>query len=517
MKKIIALGVGLLMVAMAATVFAQPKLDLKISGFVDFTANIYENMPSGGNFPAYGIGAADFSSGNDPASFNRGGAFDHTAAWANSRARLRFDAAMGKELSGTIFFEMDSDRWGNTSGDRNKMGYWTADRAAVEVKNAYFDVAVPYFGVPVPITMRFGVQPFAIRDTWFLYTDGPGITASIKADPVTIIPFWGKIREGKDASADDNDMYGIHAYATVDAFKFGGYGLYYDLKSYPVGNANATYGNNPSNRAYAYYFGGYFDGTIGPVKFDTDFIYDTGKIEAGWDRSAALAALGADDEIDMEGWLAQGKFVWPCDLFEFGGGVMYASGADANKVNPTMLPGTLTASGAYSSKMKGFVVPPGSEPGADGMGFGNVIYGHPYLSREPTWGNQTSDYNNFTSGLHVGGSWNARLWGSYKVAPWYKVILQAMYVGDTVKNGNWLANSREFPGTTSTLLKDEDFIGIEATLSNMFQIYPNLSAGLVMGYVWAGDALTQWYSSASGTNVEIDNPWAIGTRMIYSF
>ena len=51
MKKILVLAIGLLMVAMAATAFAQPKLDLKISGFVDWTGYVYENVPSGGNLP----------------------------------------------------------------------------------------------------------------------------------------------------------------------------------------------------------------------------------------------------------------------------------------------------------------------------------------------------------------------------------------------------------------------------------------------------------------------------------
>ena len=35
------------------------------------------------------------------------------AAYVESRGRLKFDAIMGKELSGTIFFEMDSRTWGD--------------------------------------------------------------------------------------------------------------------------------------------------------------------------------------------------------------------------------------------------------------------------------------------------------------------------------------------------------------------------------------------------------------------
>src|SRR5512147_926026 len=100
MKKILVLGLGLLMVAMAATVYAQPKLDLKISGFVDWTGNIYQNIPGGGNLPAFGVARQDLSSGDDPASFNKQGIADKTAAWANSRARLKFQADYGKELSG---------------------------------------------------------------------------------------------------------------------------------------------------------------------------------------------------------------------------------------------------------------------------------------------------------------------------------------------------------------------------------------------------------------------------------
>jgi hypothetical protein len=517
MKKILVLAVGLLVVAMVATVSAQPKLDLKISGFIDFAGYWAENVPGGGNNPGYGLSNNNFNASTGLIAGKRTDAVNHDGAFAVSRARLRFDARYGNDLSGTIFLEMDSATWGDEDGTRNRMGYWGADRAAVEVKNVYFDVGVPYFGIPVPITVRFGVQPFAVRDTWFQYTDGAGIIASFKPDPVTINAMWGKPREGKTAASDDGDLYGINAYAKVDTFTFGGYGMYFDLKSYPLNATTLVYGNNPSNRAYAWYFGGYFDGKFGPLEFNSDFIYDTGKIRAGWDNKAAIQALGASTDVDLSGWLGQATFKWPWEMFEFGGGIMYASGADANKTSTSLLPGTTTASGAYSSKMSGYVIAPGSEPGPDGMGFGSVIYGHPYLSREPAWGNQAADYNNFTSGAMVGGSWNARLYGAYKLAPWYKVTLQAMYVGDTVKNGDWFGTARKYPGTTSTLLKDSDSIGLELTLTNMFQIYPNLTAGLVGGYLWGGDAIREYYVPSLNANKTIDNPWLIGTRMVYSF
>ena len=74
-----------------------------------------------------------------------------------------FNANMGKELSGTIYFEMDGNPYGASpgspdpaAGQRNVLTAWSADRAAVEIKWLYFDVAVPV--IPVPITLRIGQQ-----------------------------------------------------------------------------------------------------------------------------------------------------------------------------------------------------------------------------------------------------------------------------------------------------------------------------------------------------------------------
>ena len=43
-------------------------------------------------------------------------AWDEKTSYLDYRAHLKFDAVMGKELSGTIYFEIDSGRWGDTPG-----------------------------------------------------------------------------------------------------------------------------------------------------------------------------------------------------------------------------------------------------------------------------------------------------------------------------------------------------------------------------------------------------------------
>ncbi len=84
------------------------------------------------------------------------------AHW-EARAHLKFDAVMGPNLSGTIYFEIDTNRWGSVFNNQavreaTNVGAWTTDRTAVEVKNIYIDVGLPYFGVPWPVTVRVGVS-----------------------------------------------------------------------------------------------------------------------------------------------------------------------------------------------------------------------------------------------------------------------------------------------------------------------------------------------------------------------
>jgi hypothetical protein len=64
---------------------------------------------------------------------------------------------------------------------------------------------------------------------------------------------------------------------------------------------------------------------------------------------------------------------------------------------------------------------------------------------------------NFTSKGALGGTWFAKLAGSYKVTPWYKVTLQGLYIGDTTKNGNTFGNALTSAGTR----RDDNTIGIE--------------------------------------------------------
>ena len=326
MKKFAVLTLfGLLIMAFSATVYAQ-KLEFKASGAIDWDTVWATNVPYYfiNVATAHGQHAGIFQTNAfDTYLTSKGGAdrqLNHNDAYSYSRGLLKFDAIMDKNLSGTIYFEIDAFRWGGSpgwtangksalglgaqggalqqAGDRNSFGIWSTDRAAVEVKNVYIDFGLPYFGVPVPVTFRVGAQPFGLRPNMVVYTDGTGVTAAAQVGPVTIIPMWAKISEGLDWASDDSDMYGLHVNAKLGTFTVGGYGLYYDMRTYPLeygtgvnwptGNAGETWPIATSSsyglymagtdKAKMWWFGFYADGKAGPVNLNFDAVFDQGKV-----------------------------------------------------------------------------------------------------------------------------------------------------------------------------------------------------------------------------------------------
>ena len=244
-----------------------------------------------------------------------------------------------------------------------------ADRTAVEVKNVYFDVALPYVGIPVPMMLRFGVQPLYLRPYIFTYSDGPGITGAIKLDPVTISPMWFKPLEGKDASADDVDVYGLNVFANTGGMTFGGFGAYYNMNTYPLNQATPIYGDGPPFRSDMLWLGLYAEGKAGPVDLNFDVVYDHGEVTKAFNTQVP--------DVKYRGWASRLTINHPWDRFNVGATFMYASGADQKETSQSGLPGSRTPyfpwDGSITSKVGSYVIPPGSEQWAGGESL--IIYG----------------------------------------------------------------------------------------------------------------------------------------------
>ena len=164
----------------------------------------------------------------------RGAAFNTKQSYLETRARLRFDAIMGKQVSGTFIFEIDATRWGERNGlgaQRNQAGDWNADSASVEVKNAFISFALPPI-IPVPVTINAGILPLVTRPV-VQYTDGTGMNITFKPDPAQITFIWMKALENQDWASDDADVYGVQAKVNVGTLTLGGFLSYYNMNTYP--------------------------------------------------------------------------------------------------------------------------------------------------------------------------------------------------------------------------------------------------------------------------------------------
>jgi len=540
--------------------YAQ-KLEFKASGAIDANFVWETNVPFyfGAVATAHARHDGLFQTWITPAFYGtttttpgvRTGGLDRPASYFYSRAVLKFDAIMSKDLSGTMMFEIDGFRWGAGPGsagapggmltqgsERNTLGVWSADRAAVEVKNVYIDFGLPYFGIPVPMTVRVGVQPFGVRPNIFLYTDGAGFTMGIKADPVMIIPMWAKVHAGTDFASDDATMMGVHTNAKIGTFTLGGYALNYNMNTYPLTYATGvvwpgTMTGSPSSFATSssygvyiagtqqadfWWFGAYVDGKAGPVNLNFDFVYDQGKVEQKL-RGAVIVP-----DVKYTGWAGRLKVDYPWEKFNFGGTFMYASGSDANKTSTRGLPGDQVANpskpaGTLSSKVKGYVIPPGSES-APGSQESIVMYSCFNASADGGTGiANNGNYSQVSRGA-FGGTWFAKAYGSVKATPWYKVTLQGLYIGDTTKHGNTFGTARKAPYSTTAQLSDDNDIGWELDIINEVDIYKNLKFFLGAGILFAGDGLDVWRRTnavTAGANYSPKNPWNVTWRLLYSF
>jgi hypothetical protein len=511
MKKLLLCAV--LVLAFSATAYSQDvKLDFRASGYIDFRTEWYRwNWTTNLGQSNRGNIIQGVNNENRP----NGGEWNKTSAYVESRMRLKFDAIMGKELSGTIFFEADSSYYGDYPGQsglqapaRNSYGMWTTDNASLEIKNIYFDVAVPY--MPVPMTMRFGVQPFGIRPNMFLYSDGAGVTLAAKIDPVQITAYWAKLVEGKQANGDDSDLYALSIAAKIDTFTIGGYGFYFDMRTYPIltgwtaPNTPPAYGSTVNSVASKmYWLGIYADGRLGPVNLNFDAVYDN-----GWVKKQI-----ADQKVKYSGWASRLKIDYPWEAFNFGFVAAYGSGGDTNKTSVDGLPGKAVANPgaapAQSSKVGSYVVPVNSETGS--FNEGEVLTAS-YINTGFTGFNYAGSGSAMCRGS-MGGLWLAKLYAAYKVAPDFKMTLQGLYYGDTTKNGNTFGTAREADGLT---LKNSSNIGFELDLVNEWQIYKNLNFRFGGGVLWAGSALSFW-NAVNLTNEKPNTPWIIVTNLTYSF
>ncbi|MBQ4567789.1 MAG: outer membrane homotrimeric porin [Desulfovibrio sp.] len=149
-------------------------------------ASAIDFKASGEWLVGFGVGDGNLFSrsidGNGEKSKNRDDKFG-----ASQRVKLQLDAVASEYLSGTVFFEIGDQNWGN-AGEGAALG---ADGKVVEVKNAYIDWAVP----DTALKLRMGLQGIALPNvaggSSVLDGDGAAVVASYQFnDNVGLTAFW---------------------------------------------------------------------------------------------------------------------------------------------------------------------------------------------------------------------------------------------------------------------------------------------------------------------------------------
>ena len=523
MKKFIALSIlGLLIMAFSATAYAQPKLTFVASGYLEVVSVISKNLTPGTPAGFGGVSPGFIDTGNIATTWPTGywpraygaaanAVYGRTSAYMEERARLNFSFIMDKSLSATVGFELDSGRWGS-GNTYTGMGAWNTDTKEVEIMYAYITAGLPYIGIPIPMTVRAGIQPLAVRPSIFLYTDGPAVTGTLNIDPVLVGLTWAKAVEGRDATSDDVDVYGLTASAKIGTISVGGFAYYYNMNTYPLNQTSTSYGVTPPNEAAMWWLGFNSDGKIGPVNYNFDFVYDFGNVRRRQNATPAISPF-AKRKVDYTGFATQLKVTFPWEKFAFGALGMYASGADLNKTSRWGYPGDTVASntGAFTSKVGSYLIPPGSEEWA--IWGEAMVFNNNYISGTalPPTMTPIGNYGAKMTRGAIGGTWVGKAFASVSPVPWYKVTLQGLYIGDTTKHGNTLnvcfKNGR---------IRDDKTIGWEFDLLNDIKIYNNLTWSVGGGILFAGDALDINDGTARG-HTSPSNPWIIATKLRYDF
>ena len=413
---------------------------------------------------------------------------------AGQRVRLQLDAVASESLSGTVFFEIGDQMWGNAESG----GALGADGEVVKVKNAYIDWMVPNTDLKLRMGLQAVAMPNVAGGSAIMDGDAAAVVASYQFnDNVGLTALWMRPLNdnytGTNAAGEaydngyNNYLDNMDLFALMLPLKFDGveltpwamYGMqgknarfneggvdtadgalgatlpgyyYPGMNGFALGNTGKAYGSmfwaglpvaitafDPLNIEFDINYG-YVEamGRYDVLKRGTDWVRGNSKRE-GWLVKALV-------EYKMD-WGTPGIFGW------------YASGDDGNVKNGSERLPSIAGAGNFTSF----------------MGDGNLAWG--------------TGYNFYDNNLTYAGTWGVGLQiadvsfvedlkHTFRVAYWGGTNSPSMvkYMGSGVAwDDTTAAQDGPYLTTNDGLL--------EFNLVNSWQIYENLEANLELGYI----------------------------------
>ena len=417
----------------------------------------------------------------------------HDTFNAGQRVRLQLDAVASESLSGTVFFEIGDQMWGNAESGA-ALG---ADGKVVKVKNAYIDWMVPN----TDLKLRMGLQAVALPNvaggSAIMDGDAAALVASYQFnDNVGLTALWMRpLNDNYTGTNAEDEPYGngynnyldnMDLFALMLPLKFDGveltpwamYGMQGKNTRFNEGGVGTADGAldvtlpgylpgmnefalGKTGKAYGSMFWAGLPVAItafDPLNIEFDINY--GYVEA-MGRYDVLKR-GTDlvrGNSKREGWLVKALVEYKMDWGTPGIFGWYASGDDGNVKNGSERLPSIAGAGNFTSF----------------MGDGNLAWG--------------TGYNFYDNNLTYAGTWGVGLQiadvsfvedlkHTFRVAYWGGTNSPSMvkYMGSGVAwDDTTAAQDGPYLTTNDGLL--------EFNLVNSWQIYENLEANLELGYI----------------------------------
>ncbi|WP_337530254.1 outer membrane homotrimeric porin [Desulfovibrio piger] len=412
---------------------------------------------------------------------------------AGQRVRLQLDAVASESLSGTVFFEIGDQMWGNAESGA-ALG---ADGRVVKVKNAYIDWMVPNTDLKLRMGLQAVAMPNVAGGSAVMDGDAAAVVASYQFnDNVGLTALWMRpLNDNYTGTNAEDEPYGngynnyldnMDLFALMLPLKFDGveltpwamYGMQGKNTRFNEGGVETADGAldvtlpgylpgmnefalGKTGKAYGSMFWAGLPVAItafDPLNIEFDINY--GYVEA-MGRYDVLKR-GTDlvrGNSKREGWLVKALVEYKMDWGTPGIFGWYASGDDGNVKNGSERLPSIAGAGNFTSF----------------MGDGNLAWG--------------TGYNFYDNNLTYAGTWGVGLQiadvsfvedlkHTFRVAYWGGTNSPSMvkYMGSGVAwDDTTAAQDGPYLTTNDGLL--------EFNLVNSWQIYENLEANLELGYI----------------------------------
>ncbi len=429
----------------------------------------------------FGFGAADTSY------YGQTGADTFAAS---QRVRLQIDAIASESLSGSLFFEIGEQYWGD-SGTGGALG---TDGIRVEVRRAYIDWIVPDTSLSIRMGLQYFGNPAAAGGSAILGADGAGISANYRFnDMVGLTAAWirpyndnysNNTTTGDSSNYLDNmDLFLLSVPVrgdnwSVTPWVMGG-ALGKNVDSLRWATRIGLMGNTPDgniDHSPAYtpmiWAGLPITFTHNAFNFELDLNYGYMGYSGTYSRTDRTGAAGNFVRTDRQrsGWLIKALAEYKMDWGTPGIFAWYGSGDDSNISDGSERMPVLGPSGTFTSFF-------GDDPWSFADSTWSNVGFDQMLGYDGTWG----------VGLQLKNmSFMENLSHTFRVAYWGGTnhTENAKYLGTT--------DALRLGGEAGTFyLTTADYM-VEFNFDSTYKIYDNLTATLQLGYAINGIDKDTW-------------------------